>query len=238
MKLLLQANWNRSPIFLALVVSVTLLSGCATQLNKQAFGKSAGRIDLVIGHDIKAVTSMTTQEETWVVIPFGLIGIVVADATAKKWRLDFEQQINDMLRERVNRQMSEKGFSVQLLCTDPTKWNLLENISNTADAYANLAKKHNLGSRVDDVDYILFIEYLLEGRLEGRFLKTSRLEDLSVKNMNPMYAKSKVWIYDTKTGTRLFHKMVQKGYSPDTSSSIAEALDALVSLESIPSIAE
>ena len=240
MKLL--PNWKRRPIFLALVVSITLLSGCASQLNKQAFEKYAPRrIGVVIGHDIKAVSTMTIQEEAllgYTVI--GLLGFPVLEATAKEYRLNFAQQINDMLRERVIGQMREKGFSVQLLCTNPTKWYLLENISDTADAYANLAKKHNLGSSVNDVDSILFVEYLLEGRLEGRFLETSRLEDLSVENMKPEYSKSKVWLYDVKTGTRLFHNMVQKGYPADSFTSIAEALDALVmvSLESIPAIAK
>ena len=242
MKLLFQANWNRSPIFLVLVVSITLLSGCASQLNKQAFGKyTPQRVGIAIGHDIKAVSSMTIQEEA--VLAYSVIGLLVfpvLEATAKEYSLHFAQQINDMLRERVIGQMREKGFSVQLLSTNPTKWNLFENISDTADVYANLTRKHNLGPSVDDVDSILFVEYLLEWRLEGRYLETSRIEDLSIENMKPKYAKSKVWLYNAKTGTRLFHDMVQRGYPADRFTSMAEVLDALVmkSLESIPAMAK
>lgn len=177
---------------------------------------------------------MTTQEEALVAISFGLIGVAVLEATAKDWSLGFAQQMNDMLRERVAGQMKAKGFRVRLLRSTPTKWSLFENISDTADAYARLAEKHHLGSRVDEVDSILFVEYLLEGRLEGRFIETSQLADLTIRNMKPRYAKCKVWLYDTKTGTRLFHKMVQKGYPSHTGTSITEALDALIDLDSIP----
>jgi hypothetical protein len=65
-------------------------------------------------------------------------------------------------------------------------------------AVEELRPVRRLGSGVDDVDAILFVEYLLEGRLEGRFFKTPKLEDLSIENMKPNYAKSKVWLYDTK----------------------------------------
>jgi hypothetical protein len=239
MKLLPQATSNTVLIFLAIVVSLSLLSGCVSQVNRRAFEESAPRrLGLVIGHDIKAVSSMTNQEEAWVAISFGLIGVAVLEATAKEWTLDFAEQINEMVQERVIGQMREKGYSMQFLCAKPTKWNLFESISDTPDAYANLVKKHNPASIFNDVDSILFIEYLLEGRLEGRFLETPRLEDLSIENMKAMYAKSKVWLYDTRSGKRLFHNTIQKGYPSYPGTSVAEALDALTNLESIPEVAE
>lgn len=239
MKLLPQATSNTVLIFFAIVVSLSLLPGCASQLNKQVFEESAPRrLGLVIGHDIKAVSSMTNQEEAWIAISFGLIGVSVLEATAKEWTLDFAEQINKMVEERVTGLIREKGYSIKLLRAKPTKWNLFENISDTPDSYANLLKKHNLASSFDYLDSVLFIEYLLEGRLEGRFLETSRLEDLSIKNMKVKFAKSKVWLYDTKTGKRLFHNMVQKGYPSYPGTSTAEALDALLNLKSIPEVAE
>jgi hypothetical protein len=95
-----QAISNTVLMFLAIVVSLGLSPSCVSQLNKQAFRESAPRrVGLVIGHDIKAVSSMTNQEEAWVAISFGLIGVAVLDATAKQWTLDFAEQINKMVQE-------------------------------------------------------------------------------------------------------------------------------------------
>lgn len=167
-------------------------------------------------------------------LSFGIIGATLMEATAKESRLRFEDQINDMVYARAQKALAAKGYQVRRLDTVARKWDLLANIRQGPGAYARVAQGYTLGREADWPDAILFLELLLEGRLEGRIFSSGKLEDLKVESMRLQYAKSKLFLYNPRTQQRLFFDMVQRSYPSFSSTTLPEALDTLVALEDVP----
>jgi len=221
---------------IAVLVALALICGdCVAKAYHSAFQTAAPKtIGVAIGHDIKAVTSLSTGEEIFVALSFGMIGATLMEATAKESRLRFEDQINDMVYARVQKALAAKGYQVRRLDTVARKWGLLANIREGPGAYARVAQGYTLGREADWPDAILFLELLLEGRLEGRIFSSGKLEDLKVESMRLQYAKSKLFLYNPRTQQRLFFDMVQRSYPSFISTTVPEALDTLVALEDVP----
>ena len=215
---------------LATILAVLVISGCSTAyINKKGFRNYQPKnIGIVIGHDISAKTTMSTGEEFLYYFTPAWIAIGVAGTKAKEYCLEFQQQINDMVVDRIDRQMLEKGYKVSLLRTKGKEWHLFENFADTKKVYPNMLKTYELEADARRFDAILFFECWLQGRLPGVLLERTKLETLNVENMRLRFAKSKIFLYDTKTGKRLYHDCVQRGYSSESKKTVSDALDTIV----------
>lgn len=221
----------------ALWVLVVAVIGCGAQMHQRLQTAPPRAVGVVVGHDINAIASLTTGEEILVGLSFGLIGLTVAAATAEKEALSFEAQLRELVAERLLRQLREKGYKAQLVSQKPKKWALFENLSDRPEVYGNLVREHGLDEHeARQFDAILFVEYWIEGRLQGRFLSRPKFEELTVDKMQPKYAKSKLFLYDTRAGTRLYFDSFQRGYPTFTSASVATALETITDLGSLPAV--
>jgi len=231
---------NKAGKFFIIILALLVSSACSTAyyINKKEFSNCQPKnIGIVIGHDISVKATMSGGEEVLLGFTFGLAGVVgkiVDDSFSKKYYPEFLQQINDMVFERAQRQMLEKGYTISLLRTQAKEWHFSENTSNKKEVFPNLVKTYELEADVTRFDAILFFEYWLQGRLPGRLLEHTKLETLNLENMKLSYAKSKIFVYDTKSGKRLYFDLIQRGYSSMTEKTVFNALDTIVNLEQIP----
>ena len=223
-----------TPRCVVLVVMLAMAAtGCGAQMHERLRTAPPLTVGLVIGHDVNAITSLTTGEEMLVALSLGLIGLGIAEATAEKQVLPFEAELRVVVVGKLVSQLAAKGYRAQLVAQKPKKWVLLENLS--ADAYGSLLKAHALEDlEARKFDSVLFVEYWVEGRLEGRFLSSPQAADLELKRMRPKYAKSKLFLYDTSTGTRLYSDQTQRGYPTFTDATLATALETIINLEALP----
>ena len=217
------------------LVVVVLCGGCATKVYRSAFDATAPKtIRVALGHDIRAVASLSTGEEIFVGLSFGLIGTAIAEATAETSRVHFEEQVNQMAYDRIQKALAAKGYSIRRLDTVPRKWDLFANLTEGPGVYARVAEGYTLGPEAEWPDAVLFFEYLLEGRLEGRIFSAGKVEDLNVESMRLKYAKAKLFLYNPRTQARLFHDTVQRGYPSFSSTTVGEALDTLMAFDEMP----
>jgi len=207
----------------SLVVLVAMTAtGCGAQMHERLRSAPPLTVGLVIGHDVNAITSLTTGEEVLVAFSFGLIGLGLAAATAEKQVLPFEAELREVVVGKLVSQLAAKRYRAQLVFQKPKTWALLENLG--PDAYGGLLKAHGLEEpEAQKFDAVLFVEYWVEGRLEGRFLSSPKTEDLELNRMRPKYAKSKLFLYDTRTGTRLYFDQTQRGYPAFTDATLAHS---------------
>lgn len=213
------------------IIFTLFFTGCVSKVSKNVYDlRKPHNIGVIIGHDIKATTSLTTGEEVLAGVAFGLIGAFLTEAIAEEWKVNFENEIKDMLWERIIRDMRDKNYAVKLLTFRQKGWKLLENISDKEEVYPNLVNYYKVGNLSKEYDALLFVEVLIEGRLT----KHDTLEEMSVENMKMRYAKSKLFLYDTIDGKRIFHDMIQKGYPSYSKVKLSEALDKLIALEPLP----
>jgi hypothetical protein len=236
MRFIMERKIKKIRKVLAIIVAMLVISGCSTAyINKKGFRNYQPKnIGIVIGHDISAKTTMSTGEEFLYYFTPAWIAVGVAGTQAKEYCLEFQQQINDMVFERINGQMLEKGYDVSRLRTKGKEWDLFENFIDKKEIYPKMVKTYELEADAKRFDAILFFEYLLEGRLPGVLLERTKLETINVENMQLYQAKSKIFLYDTKTGKRLFFDSVQRGYSSSSKKTVSDALDTLVKLKFIP----
>ena len=226
--------------FFIIILALLFSSACTTAyyINKKEFSRSQPKnIGIVIGHDISVKATMSSGEEFLLGFTFGLSGVaglIVDNSLSREYYPEFLQQINDMVFERTQRQMLEKGYAISLLKTKPKEWHFSENQSNKKEVFPNLIKTYELESDLAQFDAILFFEYWLQGRLPGRLLEHTKLESLNLENMKMRYAKSKIFLYDTRSGKRLYYDLIQRGYSSMSEKTVSNALDAIVNLESMP----
>ena len=81
---------------------------------------------------------------------------------------------------------------------------------------------------------ILIIEYMLEGKIKGFRQAGEKVEKLSAENMKVAWAESKTFLYDTRTGQRLFYDHVTEDYGQSEDVTVPGALKNLVQLGPIP----
>jgi hypothetical protein len=71
--------------------------------------------------------------------------------------------------------------------------------------------------------------------LRSRIQSTRGIRDLTLNNFEVRYAKFKLWLYDLRTGKRLFFSSIQRGYEEIFSHvTPTEALKTVLNLEDIP----
>ncbi|MFX0200284.1 MAG: hypothetical protein ACFFCW_29545 [Candidatus Hodarchaeota archaeon] len=225
---------------LAIIVAMLVISGCSKSklyINKKGFRNYQPKsIGIVIGHDISAKTTI------WIAIG--------GEIQAKEYWLrssgtrtqnqsafqnvfsEFQKQINDMVFERINRQIIEKGYNVSLLRTKGKEWHLLEGFSDKREVYPRMGKTYELEADAKRFDAILFFEYMLKGSFSGVLLHRTKLKVINIENMQLKHANSKIFLYDTKTGKRLYFDCVQIIYPPGKT--VSDVLDTLVKLEYFP----
>lgn len=226
-------------IFLvAVLYSVGIgLTGCITTLDKEAFDQARPQtIGIIVGHDI-GIIGLTSGQQIGLGVAAGVIGLAAAEAFDERRRVAFDQRINGMVSEGLVQQIQAKGYKPVQMKIKEKKWSVLENIDNTPDVYSGLLRSYET-ENTSQVDAILFFEYMLELRPEerGRSLTFTEAapQALTIEGIKLKYAKSKIWLYDTKAGKRLYFDMIQRGYWEFSNSSIEEALQTLINLESIP----
>jgi hypothetical protein len=226
----------RSARAVMLVVLAMATVGCAARVHERLKTSGGPRtIAVVVGHDINSIASMTTGEEILVALSLGIVGSGIAAATAEKQALPFEAELRDHVVGRLVGQLEGKGYRAQVVAQKPKKWDLFGNISDGPDVYRNLLRDHALHARdVEAFDAVLFVEYWVEGRLEGRFLSKPNPEDLSLARMKPKYAKAKLFLYDRQTATRLYFDSFQRGYPAFTDATLETALETITDLTAVP----
>jgi hypothetical protein len=227
----------RSVIVVVLAIVVT---GCAARTHERLRGPAGPRtIGMIVGHDINTTASMTTGEEIVVALSLGIVGYAVAAATAEKQAMPFEAELRDRVVARLVGQLESKGYRVQLVAQKPKKWDLFGNISDRPDVYGNLVREHAVDPQgLETFDAVLFVEYWVEGRLEGRFLSKPHPEELSLARMKPKYAKAKLFLYDRQTAVRLYFDSFQRGYPTFTGATVETALETITDLTALPARAK
>ncbi len=215
-----------------LIVSM-LMSGCVSTVNVKAYNASSPkRIGVVIGHDIKAVADLTTGQIIILSVMGGAIGGALGAENTEKWKLAFEKDITNSIWDHIRNDMQRKNYAVQLALIKPKEWKMLDNILDTEEVYPGFINYYQLVEQAKNYDAILFVDVLIEGRItEG-----DKIENVTVENMKMKYAKSKMYLYDTATGKRLFYDAVQRGYSLFNKTKLSEALDTIIALEPLPAV--
>ena len=136
---------------------------------------------------------------------------------------------------RLAGQLESKGYRVQIVAQKPKKWDLFGNISDRPDVYGNLVREHAVDPQgLESFDAVLFVEYWVEGRLEGRFLSKPTPEELSLARMKPKYAKAKLFLYERATAVRLYFDSFQRGYPAFTDATVETALETITDLTELP----
>ena len=202
------------------VLIVACLTGCGTtRLGLDAFRTFTPRtIGIVIGSDARGTIGMTTDflipHDVYVPLPtevnYGLAKLV-------------EQQLCDSL--------ATKGYSVQLLKMIDVEWDVFSNTSDSPASYARLLQQYGITPKEESVDALLIAEFLLQPKMQN----AKRIRELTLSNCEVTYAKSKLWLYDLRTGKRLFFSSIQRGYEEMFSHvTPEEALNTVLNLKGIP----
>jgi len=204
------------------------VTGCATSVNKQAFVQSAPReIRLVVGYDIYGITGTYLP---------GLWGLLAQRSEQVRPRL--EKEMVELALDRLKSQLADKGYTVTFVSSKYNEWHLLENLSGGEKAYRSLIEKYDLRHFEGQPGAILFVEWMLQPRLWGLFVKEVKMDELTLDNFKPKFAKSKIWLYGTSNGVELFRTSVQKGYSETTGKGLKDAYTQILDLSKIPSLDE
>jgi hypothetical protein len=225
-------NQEMKKLNLVLILLITsLVSGCASTVNMKNYRASMpSNIGVVIGHEISALSELSTGKIIFYGLLGGAIGTTIASLNTDKWRVDIEGEIVDSLWSNTQTKMISKNYQMSLVNTTSKKWKLFENITDSKNVYSNLIQKYELSNSANNYDAILFVEVLIEGRIKGE----DRPEDINMDNFRMMFAKSKLFLYDTKSQKRIYHKMIQKGYSSWSKAKLYEELDNLIEFKAIP----
>jgi hypothetical protein len=189
---------------------------------------SPKRIGVVIGYDIKASTHIIVAEE---MIRGPLIDPAVIPAKMEKW-MNFKNDVTNSIWDHIKNDMERKNYSVQLTVVKPKEWKAFENTSDNPEVYPRLVNYYQLGDQAKNYDAILFVHVFIEVRIWER----DNIESFRLDNMKMMYAKSRMFLYETANGKRIFYDLTQKGYSSISKTRLSEALNSILVLESIPSV--
>ncbi len=222
---------NKSLYILPLLFTL-LLGGCSmsTVNTKDYESRKPQKIAVLVGYDIRAVKDLSTGGLIASGVIGGGVGAIIASEHTERMNLHFDKDITNMIWSEANRQLRAKNYLVNYIGPKAKKWKLLDDLEDNSDIYPRFVQFYRLSSREKSYDAVLFIEILIEGRVP----ESGTTRELNVANMKMKYAKSKLYLYDTKSGKRLFFNQVQEGYSSTSKIKLKEAINAIVELDAIP----
>lgn len=196
-----------------------VLSGCATtMLDANAF-KASGvqHIGILIGSSVRGRAATVGP---W------FPGDIYAPVSG-----DLENGLNDRVFAKIESALTRKGYEISRRTATRIDWDVYANIEDSVTSYTQLLQQYGITPAHETVDAVLIAEYLLQPKTWG----AEQIAGLTLNTFEVTYAKSKIWIYDLRTGKRLFFSSIQRGYdqvfshvNPD------DALDEILSLNDIP----
>jgi hypothetical protein len=205
-----------------------------TQLDKEKFAATNPRtIGLAMGYDLSVLDNAGIVVETGAGVAAGIPGLMAMEAATPRRALPFEQQVRESAARQLAEKLQAKGYDVRVLCEQPQKFNEFENLNDEPALYPRMKQRYQLATLAPPVDAVLIFEYKIQGRLQPMFTKTP-LEKLTMENMPQMYAKSKLYLFDGRTGARLFFDEIQIGYPEWSKTTVAQSLDALTKVDPLP----
>ncbi len=196
-----------------------VLSGCATTLLDANAFKASGvqHVGIVIGSSVRGRAGM---KGPW--FPEEIYAPVSRD---------LENSLNDRVFARIESALTRKGYEISRRTATRIEWDVYANIQDSVASYTQLLQRYGITPEHETVDAVLIAEYLLQPKTWG----AEQIASLTLNTFEVTYAKSKIWIYDLRTGKRLFFSSIQRGYdqvlshvNPD------DALDEILSLNDIP----
>lgn len=212
----------RKAILLFAVLSMT---ACATaSFDKETFRQSGVRnIGVVIGSGSDAL--------------LGYIGPIIGDEIVAPLPDDLEKAFNQMVMLKLQGALVNKGYTAAHLKTAKVEWSIYSNITDSPQSYNNLLQKYGIVPADYTVDAILFVEYMLQNK--PLWVTAEHVNQLKMDTFTVMYAKAKIWLYDRRTGGRMFFLLNQKGYERVFSHvTPPAALDDILFLKDFPHIQE
>lgn len=214
-------------VYCSLLLPVVLgLPGCSiTTIDKDSLQTSNIKtIAIVIGSDTRGRAAVVGGRG----YPFS---IVPYTESLVPLSADLENKLNGMVSEQIQNALINKGYATNHLKTIPIEWDLYANLYNSPENYTNLLQQYGIPSKIETVDAILFVEYLLRPKTWGE----KEIGMLTLDRFETMYAKSKIWLFNPRTGERLFFYSVQRGYDQFiTHVKPAEALADILNLAGFP----
>ncbi|MGR9101335.1 MAG: hypothetical protein ACU826_12290 [Gammaproteobacteria bacterium] len=117
---------------------------------------------------------------------------------------------NALALGRLKTELENKGYRTLHLKTSPIEWNLYGNIGDTRRSYHNLLDKYGISPRLVRVDAILIAEYMLQNK--PIWAPAEEIDRLTTASFEVNYAKAKIWLFDVRTGQRIYFSINQKGH--------------------------
>lgn len=210
-----------------LMIVFAVLVGCSTTtIDKPSLQTSKIKtIAIIIGSDTRGRAAVLGGRG----YPFGGF----SEEILKPVSVDLENKLNNMALGQIKNKLTNKGYTIKHIKTISIEWDLYANISDSQSNYTNLLRQYAIPAWSETFDAILFVEYMLRPRTWG----AQQISALTLENFETMYAKSKMWLYEPRTGNRLFFSSTQRGYDQVlTHVKPADAFSEILVFEAIPGI--
>ena len=225
----------RRAIILSFLAATVFVNNCTKlYLNKKAFSNNPPKtVGIIIGHDVYARKGLSPENAILQTSTFGIFSSAVLSKLTKE-KIHFTDQINEKIFDSVNKQILSKGYQTKFLATQQNDWHRYEHMKDKKEVYSELINEYLTDVDAKQFDAILIIEYTLEGKIKGFRQEGQKVDELSSENMKIAWAESKTFLYDTRTGQRLFYNYVVKDYGNSEDIIVPVAIKNLFQLESIP----
>ena len=225
----------RRIIFLSILTAAIFLSNCTGHyLNKNAFSNNPPKtIGIIIGHDVYARKGLSPDGAFLQTSTLGIFSTAALSKLTEE-RINFTDQINAKIFDSVNKEILSKGYQTKLLQTQQNAWHRYEHMKDKKEVYSDLINEYLNAVDAKKFDAILIIEYTLEGKIKGFRQEGQKVEELSAESMKVAWTESKTFLYETRTGQRLFYNYVVNDYSASVNVTVPAALKNLVQLGPIP----
>jgi hypothetical protein len=229
----------RRTIFLTVLAAAIFLNNCTqSYLNKNAFYKKPPKkIGIIIGHDIYVRKGLSPEGAILQTSTLGIFSLAARSKLTAE-RIDFAEQINAKISDNVNKEILSKGYEAKILKIQQNEWHRYEHMRDRKEVYSDFIKEYLTEVDVKKFDAILIIEYTLEGKIKGFRQEGEKVEELSAENMKVTWVESKTFLYDTRTGQRLFYDYVVEDYGDSEDVTIPVALKNLAQFGPIPNFTE
>lgn len=208
------------------VLGFFILLGCTTtSIDKQAFDRSeVESIGIVIGSANRAHL-------------YNVGGKFVSSPVYSSLPATLDKELNDRVLQTLISRLKEKGYKVVHIKTVPIEWDLYGNLSDSQESHDKLFNKYKVSNSWTNVDAVLFVECLLEPK--GPLGTMANVDSLTSANFEVKYAMAKLFLYEMRTGQRLYYATNIKGYEQVFSHvAPSTALTEILNLSDIPLLAK